>query len=154
MAMMRYAEALNAALREEMQRDPTVFLFGEDVGRYGGVFKVSKGLMEEFGESRVRDTPISEQSLAAMAVTASMTGTKPILEIMFADFLPLTIDALINQYRSINERLLRERNVVARVKISHGAARTMALRAICIEVGAGTILQGSRRIVGGGERGK
>lgn len=97
MAMMRYAEALNAALREEMQRDPTVFLFGEDVGRYGGVFKVSKGLMEEFGESRVRDTPISEQSLAAMAVTASMTGTKPILEIMFADFLPLTIDALINQ---------------------------------------------------------
>ncbi len=97
MAMMRYAEALNAALREEMQADPTVFLFGEDVGRYGGVFKVSKGLMDEFGELRVRDTPISEQALTAMAVTAAMTGTRPILEIMYADFIPLTLDALVNQ---------------------------------------------------------
>lgn len=97
MAMMRYAEALNLALREEMQADPSVFLFGEDVGRYGGVFKVSKGLMEEFGPSRVRDTPISEQAMMAMAVTAAMTGTRPVLEIMYADFLPLTLDALINQ---------------------------------------------------------
>lgn len=97
MAMMRYAEALNAALREEMQADPTVFLFGEDIGRYGGVFKVSKGLMEEFGALRVRDTPISEQAMTAMAVTAAMTGTRPILEIMYADFIPLTLDALVNQ---------------------------------------------------------
>lgn len=97
MAKMRYAEALNLALREEMAADPSVFLFGEDVGRYGGVFKVSKGLMEEFGDSRVRDTPISEQALTAMAVTAAMTGTRPVLEIMYADFLPLTLDALINQ---------------------------------------------------------
>ena len=97
MARMRYAEALNLALREEMAADPSVFLFGEDIGRYGGVFKVSKGLMEEFGENRVRDTPISEQALTAMAVTAAMTGTRPVLEIMYADFLPLTLDALINQ---------------------------------------------------------
>lgn len=97
MAKMRYAEALNLALREEMEADPSVFLFGEDVGRYGGVFKVSKGLQEAFGESRVRDTPISEQALTAMAVTAAMTGTRPVLEIMYADFLPLTLDALINQ---------------------------------------------------------
>lgn len=97
MAMMRYAEALNAALREEMARDPTVFMFGEDIGRYGGVFKVSRGLMEEFGESRIRDTPISEQAMTAMAVTAAMTGTKPILEIMYADFVPLCLDALVNQ---------------------------------------------------------
>ncbi len=97
MSMMRYAEALNQALREEMQRDPTVFVFGEDIGRYGGVFKVTRGLMEEFGESRIRDTPISEQALAAMAVTAAMTGTRPILEIMYADFMPLVLDALINQ---------------------------------------------------------
>ena len=75
MAMLRYAEALNAALREEMQADPTVFLFGEDIGRYGGVFKVTRGLREEFGDRRVRDTPISEQALTAMAVTAAMTGT-------------------------------------------------------------------------------
>jgi len=97
MAMMRYAEALNAALREEMQADPSVFLFGEDIGRYGGVFKVTKGLMEEFGEKRVRDTPISEQALTAMAVTAAMTGTRPVLEIMYADFIPLSLDALVNQ---------------------------------------------------------
>lgn len=97
MAMMRYAEALNAALREEMQADPSVFVFGEDIGRYGGVFKVTRGLMEEFGETRVRDTPISEQALTAMAVTAAMTGTRPVLEIMYADFIPLTLDALVNQ---------------------------------------------------------
>lgn len=97
MPVMRYAEALNAALREEMQRDPRVWLFGEDIGTYGGVFKVTKGLMEEFGAERVRDTPISEQTLAAMAIGAAMTGTRPVLEIMYADFLPLALDALINQ---------------------------------------------------------
>ncbi|MCP1335747.1 alpha-ketoacid dehydrogenase subunit beta [Futiania mangrovi] len=96
MAIMRYAEALNAALREEMERDPTVFVFGEDIATYGGVFKVTAGLAEAFGD-RVRDTPISEQALTAMAVTAAMTGTKPVLEIMYADFMPLTLDALINQ---------------------------------------------------------
>ncbi|MCW2306097.1 alpha-ketoacid dehydrogenase subunit beta [Rhodobium gokarnense] len=97
MALMRYAEALNAALREEMTRDPSVFLFGEDIGRYGGVFKVTRGLQEEFGFNRVRDTPISEQAMTAMAVTAAMTGTRPVLEIMYADFMPLTLDALVNQ---------------------------------------------------------
>ena len=107
MTKLRYAEALNQALREEMQRDPNVFIFGEDIARYGGVFKVTRGLMDEFGESRVRDTPISEQALAAMAVTASMTGTRPILEIMYADFMPLVLDALINQ-ASIYEYLWKD----------------------------------------------
>lgn len=102
MAMMRYAEALNLALHEEMERDPSVFFFGEDVARYGGVFKVSKGLMDSFGESRVRDTPISEQALTAMAVSAAMAGTRPILEIMYADFIPLTLDALVNQASVFN----------------------------------------------------
>ncbi len=97
MALLRYAEALNAALREEMVRDPNVFLFGEDIGTYGGVFKVTRGLLEEFGAMRVRDTPISEQTLAAMAVSAAMTGTRPVLEIMYSDFMALTIDALVNQ---------------------------------------------------------
>ncbi len=97
MALMRYAQALHAALREEMQRDPNVFLFGEDIATYGGVFKVSRDLLAEFGPSRVRDTPISEQTLAAMAVSAAMTGTRPVLEIMYADFMPLVLDALINQ---------------------------------------------------------
>ncbi|KAA5607478.1 alpha-ketoacid dehydrogenase subunit beta [Roseospira marina] len=96
MAMMRYAEALNTALREAMAADETVFVFGEDIATYGGVFKVTQGLREAFGD-RVRDTPISEQTLAAMAVSASMTGTRPVLEIMYADFMPLTLDALVNQ---------------------------------------------------------
>ena len=95
--MMRYAEALNLALRHEMEADPTVFLFGEDIGGYGGVFKVTKDLQALFGPSRVRDTPISEQAMTAMAVSAAMTGTRPVLEIMYADFLPLCMDALINQ---------------------------------------------------------
>ncbi|MDQ0467928.1 alpha-ketoacid dehydrogenase subunit beta [Labrys wisconsinensis] len=97
MALMRYAEALRAALREEMQRDPDVWLFGEDIAVYGGVFKVTRDLVQEFGPERVRDTPISEQTLTAMAASAAMTGTRPVLEIMYADFLPLSIDALINQ---------------------------------------------------------
>ncbi len=97
MTRMRYADALNAALIEEMERDPTVWLFGEDIGDYGGVFKVTRGLQDRFGKHRVRDTPISEQTLTAMAVTAAMTGTRPVLEIMYADFMPLTLDALINQ---------------------------------------------------------
>ncbi len=97
MAMMRYAEALRSALREEMQLDPSVWLMGEDIAVYGGVFKVSKDLMAEFGPERVRDTPISEQTLTAMAVTAAMAGTRPVLEIMYADFLPLSLDALMNQ---------------------------------------------------------
>ena len=97
MTMQRYAEALNDALREEMARDETVWLFGEDIANYGGVFKVTKNLKEEFGARRVMDTPISEQTLTAMAVTAAMTGTRPVLEIMYADFMPLTLDALTNQ---------------------------------------------------------
>lgn len=97
MTMMRYAEALREALREEMQRDASVWLMGEDIAVYGGVFKVSRDLLGEFGPERVRDTPISEQTLTAMAVTAAMAGTRPVLEIMYADFLPLSIDALMNQ---------------------------------------------------------
>ena len=97
MTMQRYSEALNSALREEMERDETVWLFGEDISTYGGVFKVTKGLREEFGGHRVLDTPISEQALTAKAVTAAMTGTRPVLEIMYADFMPLALDALVNQ---------------------------------------------------------
>jgi len=97
MPAMRYAEALREALREEMLRDPTVWLFGEDIAVYGGVFKVTRDLMAEFGPARVRDTPISEQALTAMAASAAMAGTRPVLEIMYADFLPLSIDALVNQ---------------------------------------------------------
>jgi pyruvate dehydrogenase E1 component beta subunit len=97
MARLRYGEALREALRLEMQADPTVVLYGEDIGVYGGVFKVTRGLQEEFGPLRVRDTPISESAMAGMTVGAAMAGLKPVLEIMYADFLPLTLDTLVNQ---------------------------------------------------------
>jgi len=97
MGRLRYAEALREALRAEMQRDPTVVLYGEDIGIYGGVFKVTRDLQIEFGDTRVRDTPISEQAMAGMTIGAAMCGLKPVLEIMYADFLPLILDALVNQ---------------------------------------------------------
>ena len=97
MPRMRYAEALREVLRAEMLRDPKVVLYGEDIGIYGGVFKVTRGLQQEFGDRRVRDTPISEAALAGMTVGAAMAGLRPVLEIMYADFLPLILDTLANQ---------------------------------------------------------
>lgn len=97
MPRMRYAEALREALRGEMLRDPCVVAYGEDIGIYGGVFKVTRGLQEEFGKLRVRDTPISESAMAGMTVGAAMAGLRPVLEIMYADFLPLVFDTLVNQ---------------------------------------------------------
>ncbi|MCP5155140.1 MAG: alpha-ketoacid dehydrogenase subunit beta [Ectothiorhodospiraceae bacterium] len=94
---MRYAEALNRALHEEMARDERVCVIGEDVGIYGGVFKVTKGLRERFGDLRVRDTPISEQAMTGLAIGAAMVGRRPVLEIMYIDFLTLCLDQLVNQ---------------------------------------------------------
>jgi pyruvate dehydrogenase E1 component beta subunit len=78
MATMRYREALNQALREEMQADEKVFLMGEDIGVFQGAFKVTAGLLEEFGEKRVRDTPISENTIVGMGVGAAMAGLRPV----------------------------------------------------------------------------
>ncbi|HYU19916.1 MAG TPA: alpha-ketoacid dehydrogenase subunit beta [Chloroflexota bacterium] len=96
---LTYAEALNEALREEMRRDPTVFVMGEDVAVWGGggIFGVTKGLVEEFGPERVRDTPISEEIIAASAIGASATGTRPVAEIMYVDFIGLAMEPIVNQ---------------------------------------------------------
>src|SRR5215211_6060210 len=96
---MTYVEALNEALREEMRRDPTVFVMGEDVAIWGGggVFGVTKGLVEEFGPDRIRDTPISEEVIAAAAVGAAATGTRPVAEIMYVDFMALSMEPIVNQ---------------------------------------------------------
>ncbi|HYB68794.1 MAG TPA: alpha-ketoacid dehydrogenase subunit beta [Candidatus Acidoferrales bacterium] len=97
-----YREALREALREEMRRDPTVFLLGEDIGRYwGGAFKVTEGLAEEFGDERVRDTPISESAIIGTAVGAAITGMRPIAEIMFGDLTALAMDQIANQAAKI-----------------------------------------------------
>ncbi len=92
-----YLEAVREAMSQEMRRDPEVFLIGEDVGVYGGAFGVSKGMLEEFGSERVRDTPISEEAIAGAAIGASLMGMRPIMEIMFMDFVTLTMDQIVNQ---------------------------------------------------------
>ena len=100
MAELRYSDALNAALREEMHRDPSVLVLGEDIavwGEGGGVFSVTKGLLDEFGPERVRDTPISEEAFVAVAVGAAMTGTRAVVELMYGDFLTFAMEPLVNQ---------------------------------------------------------
>ncbi len=102
MRKITYREALREALREEMQRDSTVFLLGEDIGRYwGGAFKVTEGLAEEFGDERVRDTPISESAIIGTAVGAAITGMRPVAEIMFGDLTALAMDQIANQAAKI-----------------------------------------------------
>jgi len=97
-----YRESLREALREEMQRDPRVFLLGEDIGRYwGGAFKVTDGLAQEFGDERVRDTPISESAIVGTAVGAAITGMRPVAEIMFGDLAALAMDQICNQAAKI-----------------------------------------------------
>ena len=96
-----YAEAVREALREEMLRDEDVFILGEDVGVYGGAFGVTQGLVEEFGEERVRDTPISEAAIAGAATGAAVTGMRPVAEIMFMDFTTISMDQLVNQTAKI-----------------------------------------------------
>ena len=91
-------EAIREALREEMIRDKRVFLIGEDIGRgYEGAFKVTKGLAQEFGDERVRDTPISEATIVGAALGAAVTGMRPVAEIMFMNLMALAMDQVCNQ---------------------------------------------------------
>jgi pyruvate dehydrogenase E1 component beta subunit len=96
MAVMTYRDALNQALREEMVRDPDVFLMGEEVAEYDGAYKVSKGLLDEFGEQRVVDSPISELGFAGLGVGAAMAGLRPVIEFMTFNFAFLALDQVIN----------------------------------------------------------
>ena len=96
MGTVTYREALNQALREEMERDPDVFLMGEEVGVYQGAYKVSRGLLEEFGERRVVDTPIAELGFAGVGVGAAMVGLRPVIEFMTWNFALLAIDEVVN----------------------------------------------------------
>jgi pyruvate dehydrogenase E1 component beta subunit len=96
-AELTYRAAIAAGIAQEMRRDPTVVLIGEDVGAAGGVFKLTEGLFDEFGPVRVRDTPISEQAIVGAAMGAAMTGLRPIAELMFSDFFAVTWDMVANQ---------------------------------------------------------
>ncbi len=99
---LQYYKAINEAMREEMALDENVFIIGEDVDIFGGVFNITEGLVEEFGEKRVRGTPISEAAFTGLAAGAAMTGLRPIVEIMYFDFIMVGMDQLVNQAAKIS----------------------------------------------------
>lgn len=97
MSEITYAQAINDAISEEMRKDDSVFMMGEDIGLYCGAFGVSRGMVQEFGEERIIDTPIAEQAYVGAAVGAAMTGLRPIVELMFSDFMCVCFDELVNE---------------------------------------------------------
>jgi pyruvate dehydrogenase E1 component beta subunit len=125
MPVMRYREALNAALREEMSRDESVMLMGEDIGVFNGAFKVTAGLLEEFGEKRVRDTPISENTIVGMGVGAAMTGLRPVVELMTINFSLLALDQIVNHAAHIHYMFGGQAKVPLVVRMPQGAGHQL-----------------------------
>jgi pyruvate dehydrogenase E1 component beta subunit len=122
---MRYREALNAALREEMARDERVMLMGEDIGVFNGAFKVTAGLLAEFGEKRVRDTPISENTIVGMGVGAAMTGLRPVVELMTINFSLLALDQIVNHAAHIHYMFGGQARVPLVVRMPQGAGHQL-----------------------------
>ncbi|HWH79980.1 MAG TPA: alpha-ketoacid dehydrogenase subunit beta [Candidatus Binatus sp.] len=121
-----FGQAVNEAIAEEMRRDPTVFIIGEDVAEAGTPFKVLSGLVKEFGTERVIDSPISEAGITGVGVGAAMTGMRPIVDIMFGDFLTLTMDQLVNQAAKIHYMSGGKLKVPMVLRTTLGAARRSA----------------------------
>ena len=121
-----FGEAIKEALVEEMRRDPTVFILGEDVAEAGTVYKVLSGMVDEFGPDRVLDTPISEAGFAGVAVGAAMTGMRPIVDIMFGDFIGLTMDQMVNQAAKIHYMSGGKWKVPMVMRATMGATRRSA----------------------------
>jgi pyruvate dehydrogenase E1 component beta subunit len=125
MAQLRYRDALNAALREELARDERVVLMGEDIGVFGGAFKVTAGLLEEFGEKRVRDTPISENTIVGVGVGAAMTGLRPVVELMTINFALLAFDQIVNHAAHIHYMFGGQVTVPLVVRMPQGAGHQL-----------------------------
>ena len=121
-----YREAMRAAIREAMQRDDRVFLMGEDVGRYGGCFAVSLGLLEEFGPERIRDTPLSESAFVGAGIGAAMAGMRPIVEIMTVNFSLLALDQILNNAATLLHMSGGQCNVPLVIRMATGAGRQVA----------------------------
>jgi len=121
-----YREAMRAAIREAMQRDDRVFLMGEDVGRYGGCFAVSLGLLEEFGPERIRDTPLSESAFVGAGIGAAMAGMRPIVEIMTVNFSLLALDQILNNAATLLHMSGGQCNVPLVIRMTTGAGRQVA----------------------------
>ncbi len=121
-----YREAMRAAIREALERDPRVFLMGEDVGRYGGCFAVSKGLLDEFGPERIRDTPLSESAFVGAGIGAALGGMRPIVEIMTVNFSLLALDQIVNNAATILHMSGGQFNIPLVIRMTTGAGRQLA----------------------------
>jgi pyruvate dehydrogenase E1 component beta subunit len=125
MTELRYRDALKLALAEEMQRDERVMLMGEDIGVFGGAFKVTSGLLEQFGERRVRDTPISENTIVGMGVGAAMVGLRPVVELMTINFSLLAFDQIVNHAAHIHYMFGGQARVPLVVRMPQGAGHQL-----------------------------
>jgi pyruvate/2-oxoglutarate/acetoin dehydrogenase E1 component len=125
MTELRYRDALKLALREEMLREENVVLLGEDIGVFGGAFKVTSGLLEEFGERRVRDTPISENTIVGMGVGAAMVGLRPVVELMTVNFALLAFDQIVNHAAHIHYMFGGQARVPLVVRMPQGAGHQL-----------------------------
>ncbi|HVB38377.1 MAG TPA: alpha-ketoacid dehydrogenase subunit beta, partial [Vicinamibacterales bacterium] len=120
-----YREALREAHREALQRDPRVFLMGEDVGRYGGSYAVSKGLLEEFGPERIRDTPLSESTFVGAGIGAALGGMRPIVEVMTVNFSLLALDQIVNNAATIRHMSGGQFSIPIVIRMATGAGKQL-----------------------------
>ena len=125
-ATLTYREAMRQALREALAHDPRVFLMGEDVGRYGGCYAVSKGLLEEFGQERIRDTPLSESAFTGAGIGAALGGMRPIVEIMTVNFSLLALDQILNNAATLRHMSGGQVSVPLVIRMATGAGRQLA----------------------------
>jgi pyruvate/2-oxoglutarate/acetoin dehydrogenase E1 component len=126
MREITYAQAINEALAYNLEKDPGVFLMGEDIGKYGGIFQVTAGLLDKFGSERVIDTPISEAAFVGAGVGAAMTGMRPVVEIMFIDFTTVAMDMIVNQMAKIRYMFGGRGKVPMVLRTNIGAGRGAA----------------------------
>ena len=120
MAVMTYIDAINTALREEMQSDPRVFIIGEDVGKMGGAFKATKGLLDEFGSDRVIDSPLAEGVIISSSIGAALAGMRPVPEIQFVDFITPAMDAITQQAAKLRYRSAGTQTCPLTVRVCYG----------------------------------
>ena len=134
MVQTTYREAVREAIREAMQKDDRVFLMGEDVGHYGGCFAVSMGLLEEFGEERIRDTPLSESTFVGAGIGAALVGMRPIVEIMTVNFSLLASDQIMNNAATLLHMSGGQFNVPLVIRIATGGGKQLAAQhSHCLE---------------------
>ena len=126
MPLTTYREAVGGALREALQRDSRVFLMGEDIGRYGGTYAVSKGLLKEFGEDRIRDTPLSESAFVGAGIGAAMAGMRPIVEVMTVNFSLLALDQIVNNAATLRHMSGGQIEVPLVIRMATGGGRQLA----------------------------